>query len=418
VSGSATSRALLIRLLLASLSVLGVVAPPVSARARGRAGANPLAGRRQFINCEALSSPNQGWNPWLRAHQARGTARTLLERLAKTPVTFSFAGTAAQDIGKRMERYMAAVDHPPLGGPDCRTPLHYSAATWARGPVPAADPRRRFTGGYPVLAIRSLDYRACKGGVGRRTDYKPFIDSFTKQLGRTWARRAEYRYKDTVRPPDSDFRPDRRRAAAIILEPDYLALIGAGKGCVSAKSARRSLRLMRYAVAKLTALPRVTVYIDAGEENWLSVGQAVRLLKLAGVGRARGFALNSTHTGTTRANLRYGNRIARRLGGAHYVINTAENAHGKLPRHWHGRAWSVNDSNCNPPNVGLGTPPTTHTASPYADAYLWISRPGISSNAGDRCRRGPATNVWWQHQALLAARNASFAQPAWPAPAL
>ena len=62
--------------------------------------------------------------------------------------------------------------------------------------------------------------------------------------------------------------------------------------------------------------------------------------------------------------------------------------------------------------------PTTRTASPYADAYLWISRPGLSSNGHSgmrQCTRGPGGNVFWPPKAHQEARLAIFeGQPPWP----
>jgi hypothetical protein len=435
------------------LSLIAVIAPGLAhGGATGRKQAanptNPLAGHRQFLNCETLTSPNQGFNPWLRVHQATGKTRAALLRLAHVPTVWSFAGTSERDIGKRMERYMAEVDHPAIGGSDCSAPLSYSDREWEK-PVPADDPRRAYIGEYPILAIRSLDYASCKGGVGNTgTDYRAFIDSFTKELGRTWSEPFPYGpdpkhhgYSDKRRPPDAYFRPYPQRAAAIILEPDFLALVGNGKGCVSPRAARTSVGLISYAVKTLTTLPNVAVYIDAGEDNWLGVRQAVSLLKRAGVAGARGFVLNATHTGWTKDNIRYGDEIARKLH-RHYVINTAENAHGKLPRkYWFGphcaklpygppgykgkRVAVCGDghaasnkggqnTNCNPPNAGLGAIPTTRTASKWADAYLYISRPGISSNAGNRCMRGPARNVWWTAQAVNEAERAVPRTAPWP----
>ena len=72
---------------------------------------------------------------------------------------------------------------------------------------------------------------------------------------------------------------------------------------------------------------------------------------------------------------------------------------------------------CNPRNAGLGAQPTTRTASKWADAYLWISRPGLSSNGKvgvKACGIGPQGNVWWDPKALWEARQANFAAPAWP----
>jgi Glycosyl hydrolases family 6 len=407
-------------LLLLAVALLVAAALPSLAHAGADDPTNPLAGQRQFINCENLSSNGQSWDPWWQVHHARGRAKSLLEKIARVPTTQSFAGTAASKIGRRMERTMANVDHPMVGGSNCSHHLHYSAAKWAAGPIALAD-RDPYVGDYPVLAIRSLNYSVCKGGAREpSTRYIKSINDFVSQLGRTYDSPTPYRYYDSAPAPGTHWRPYPQRQAAVILEPDRLGLIGAGKGCLSPTEKVHSLQLMSYAVKKLTSLPNVAVYIDAGEENWLSVDQAVGLLRKAGVGRARGFALNSTHTGTTRANIRYGNQIARRLGGKHFVVNTSENAHGKLPKRIYNHKSRLipipgpNNTNCNPPNAGLGTQPTTHTGSSYADALLFISRAGLSSNANDRCGRGPTTNEWYMAHALDIARQASFGQAAWP----
>ena len=102
----------------------------------------------------------------------------------------------------------------------------------------------------------------------------------------------------------------------------------------------------------------------------------------------RGFVLGSTHFNRTGKEIAYGNKVARALGGKHYIVNTAENANGALPKRKWGKYGSKATA-CNPRNAGLGTQPTTNTASVYADAYLWVSRPGISSN-GKRGARSAA----------------------------
>jgi hypothetical protein len=321
-------------------------------------------------------------------------------------------------MGRRMERYMANVDHPLIGGRNCDDRQAYASASWSRGPVPATD-RDPYVGQYPVLAIRSLNYSVCKGR-GREPDepYKLAINNFVSQLGRTYDSSVPYRYRDSAPAPGTHWRPYPQREAAVILEPDRLGQIGQGT-CLSPAEKLESFKLMRWAVKRFTSLPKVAVYIDAGEPGWLTRRQAVRLLRRAGVGRARGFALNSTHTATTKSNLHYGDWIAKRLH-KHYVVSTAENAHGKLPRRiWDHKSKLIpvpgpQNTNCNPPNAGLGQQPTAHTASSWADAYLWISRPGLSSNSGNRCGRGPTQNVWWMAHALSLARKASFRHALWP----
>lgn len=132
-------------------------------------------------------------------------------------------------------------------------------------------------------------------------------------------------------------------------------------------------RLLRYGVRRLTALPHTTLYIEAGASDWEPARRMARKLRRVGVRMARGFMLNATHNDWTANNIRYGLDLSRRVGGKHFVINTADNGRG--PVHYRkGRrrvvVW------CNPGLRGLGRPPSADTAHPRVDAYLWINRPG------------------------------------------
>ncbi|HZC14065.1 MAG TPA: glycoside hydrolase family 6 protein, partial [Thermoleophilaceae bacterium] len=91
--------------------------------------------------------------------------------------------------------------------------------------------------------------------------------------------------------------------------------------------------------------------------------------------------------------------ISRLTGGKHFVINTAENGRG--PVHYRvasGRRITVW---CNPGMRGLGPPPTTDTAHPKVDAYLWINRPGYAQV----CMGRPIE--WYLPRALTYARYAT-----------
>ncbi|MGH7487297.1 MAG: glycoside hydrolase family 6 protein, partial [bacterium] len=61
------------------------------------------------------------------------------------------------------------------------------------------------------------------------------------------------------------------------------------------------------------------------------------------------------------------------------------------------------DEWCNPAGRGLGSRPTTNTADPLVDAYLWIKSPGESDGA---CNGAPPAGEWWADYALgLAERS-------------
>jgi endoglucanase len=181
----------------------------------------------------------------------------------------------------------------------------------------------------------------------------------------------------------------------IAFEPDSLGTIDC-----HAKSRRDDrIRLLRYGVDVLSKLPNATIYIEAGASDWESAKRTAKLLRMVGVAKVRGFMLNATHYDWTRANVRHGIDISRRIGGKHFVINTAENGRGpvhqRLPNGRRLTIW------CNPPGRGLGPPPTTETSHPLVDAYLWINRPGYAQS----CQHRPIG--WYVPRALTYARNAT-----------
>jgi hypothetical protein len=378
--------------------------------------ASPLAGKRPFIDCQAAqeqTSPK--FNAWYWFQRYNGSSATkagLIGKIAKVPAAKWFAGDSIRPTPTKLEdRFLARVDDPQFGGADCTTPL-------------GAGARDQYVGDYPVIAIRAMVHSGCRGYDGDRAWndpsanglYKRWIDAFVKSLGRTWSGSGRFRYRDSAPFPDSDFRPINRQAV-VIIEPDALALMGRVSGCLTNRARANRYALLTYAAKKLGAMPGVLTYMDAGASDWLKPSEASAMLRRAGVKYIRGFATNATHYEFTKSELRYGNAVAKKLGGKHFVVNTAENANGPLPRRFWKKSAGTKSKWCNPKNAGLGTQPTTKTGSAYADAFLWISRPGISSNGKNgrsECGRGPLDNVWWETRALEEARQASFGAPFWP----
>jgi hypothetical protein len=377
---------------------------------------SPQAGRQLFVDCEASHENGaKSSNPWYweRYWQRHGSPAkaALVAKIATVPTAKWFAGNSIRTKHSRrkmFERYFARVDDPKWGGPSCATHLRRGA-------------RGAYVGTYPVLVVRALKYDRCRGFDGGGAwgryhgPYRGWIDDFAAALRRRWAGPFRYKFWAHTVWPRRYFRATVR-PATVVLEPDALALMSRRSGCLTHRARVSRYALLRYAARKLGALRRygITTYIDAGSSSWARPGEAVSMLRRAGVRFVRGFATNSTHYNATPKERAYGNRIARVLR-KHYVINTAENGRGALPkRYWtHGTKsmW------CNPKNAGLGTRPTTRTGSGYADALLWISRPGISSNGkvkGEACGRGPLGNVWWNARAFQLARKAVFSRLAWP----
>jgi endoglucanase len=157
------------------------------------------------------------------------------------------------------------------------------------------------------------------------------------------------------------------------------------------------------AIARLERQPHVVLYLDAGAADANTYQSTVRMLRKSGIDQAQGFTLNATHFDWTTSELHYGQQIARRLGGKHFVINTGENGRGPLvPKN---RVRDGNEVLCNPPGRGLG-PQSTDTGYRWADGFLWFSNPGGSGGA---CRPGaPPTAAYWPAYAEMLVRNAVY----------
>ncbi len=163
---------------------------------------------------------------------------------------------------------------------------------------------------------------------------------------------------------------------------------------------------LRYAVSALEADPHVVVYIDAGAADAVHYQQMAKWLRASGVAQAQGFFLNSTHFDWTTSEIHYGQQISRRVGGAHFVVNTGANGKGPLvPKR---RVGHGNEVLCNPPGRGLGPLSLSgdvgqQTGYAATDGLLWFSNPGGS---GGQCVPGaPPTGVFWPERAAELARN-------------
>jgi endoglucanase len=186
-----------------------------------------------------------------------------------------------------------------------------------------------------------------------------------------------------------------RARAVILFEPDSLGTID----CLTPSRRDDRIRVLRAGVKAFARLPNATVYLEGGASDWEPARRTARQLRAIGIRRVRGFMLNATHQDWTRANIRHGLDISRRVGGKHFVINTAENGRGPVHyRRSNGRRITVW---CNPGLRGLGPPPTTSTSHPRVDAYLWINRPGYAQGCGGQ------RIDWYAPRALTYARFAT-----------
>ena len=184
---------------------------------------------------------------------------------------------------------------------------------------------------------------------------------------------------------------------ALILQPDLPFAL------CSPRRSTLPLRLVADAARVFGALPHTSVYIDVGAADWPTVAQAVSLLRVAGVGSARGFALNATHYDSTANEIRFGARVAEGLAATgipnrHFVVNTAANGRPFTYQQYHGPDFDnarVCASRASTRCVTLGIPPTWRVTDPrwrlpggiqalaarFADGYLWFGRPWLDDQA-------------------------------------
>lgn len=183
----------------------------------------------------------------------------------------------------------------------------------------------------------------------------------------------------------------------VMLESDLAVAVGSNRS----PAAREALT--RYAAQLLSKHPNITVYIDGGDSDWLTPAKATQMLKAAGVGYVRGFALGSTHYAPVGAGISYGSQVVSDLAslgirGKHFIIDTADNGRGFTWlqfRQYHPGKWFDDAQPCSSTNThactALGIPPTTDVANlrwnltakqrslalAHVDAYLWFGRPWL-----------------------------------------
>jgi endoglucanase len=186
----------------------------------------------------------------------------------------------------------------------------------------------------------------------------------------------------------------------IAYEPDSIGTIS----CLAKSRRKARLKLLRYGVDVLSQLPNATIYLEGSASDWKSPSYTARTLKKIGISKVRGFMVNVTHFDWTINNIRYGQKVSRKLGGKPFVVSTSYNGRG--PVHYktskHGRRINVF---CNVRYRGLGPVPTTNTGFKKVDAFLWLNRPGISG-AGS-CNGAPKNGAWWPARALMFAKYAT-----------
>jgi hypothetical protein len=304
---------------------------------------NPLAARPWGV----YTGPADGVYPaWQRA---TGPDKELLAKVALRPrVRWFGTWIPAGQIATKVQQYVAQAQ---AGDPEVVVPMAIFRL-WPHGEGAKSQ---------PITAAQQRDYRA-------------WIDQAAAGIGAA--------------------------RVAMVLEPDLAVALTGWRPAVR-------MRLASYAASVFSALPHASVYLDAGDADWLPVDRAVSMLAAAGVAKVRGFALGATHYGSLSSEVGYGQQLVAALaraglGTKHFVVDTADN--GKpftwlqyRAAHPHGdfdaaeACRTVAETHC----VTLGVPPTWHvTASRWglspslraaaarsADGYLWFGRPWLYRQA-------------------------------------
>ncbi|MET7573842.1 glycoside hydrolase family 6 protein [Streptomyces sp. NPDC005492] len=238
----------------------------------------------------------------------------------------------------------------------------------AQGFTEAADKAGRTA----LLVLYDIPHRDCgqysQGGAGDGDSYRAWLDAVAQGIA--------------------------DRSATVILEPD--ALLHLVDGCTPAEYQDERYDLLNYAIGKLKSLKNTKVYLDAGNAGWGHPDEIYQPLQRAGIAKADGFAVNVSNFYSTQDSIAYGKQLSAKVGGKHFVIDTSRNGKGPYT------AGDADENWCNPPGRSLGETPTTKTADPLVDAYLWVKRPGESDGT---CKGGPKAGQWWASYALALAKS-------------
>jgi hypothetical protein len=197
-----------------------------------------------------------------------------------------------------------------------------------------------------------------------------------------------------------------RRPAVALLELDAIG----SSSCIASHGSMSAWEAdLRYEINAVQGLPHTVVYVEAGYSDSNSPRYTARILNAIGVRKIRGFFTNDTHQNWTINEVRWAQKISAMTGGAHFIVNTADNGHG--PKVNRNKVRFGSNDLCNPPGRALGPLGTTDTGFNHADAFMWTHPPGNSSGCGG----GPPGGVFWPARAVgLAARANQQLGPGFP----
>ncbi|MEV5877919.1 glycoside hydrolase family 6 protein [Streptomyces sp. NPDC052101] len=327
------------------------------ARASARASAAVVAGAALLLSGCSSGGGDENGHPGARITQ---------QSKAADPFWVNPDGTAARQLAA----YTKSGDQAKAG--QIRKIAEQPVGEWigpenpeqeARGFTEAAEKSDRTA----LLVLYDIPHRDCgqysQGGAADGNAYRAWIDGVARGV--------------------------EDRSAIVILEPD--AVLHLVDGCTPAQFHEERYDLLKGAIAKLKSLKNTKVYLDAGNAGWGHPDQIFQTLRQAGIDQADGFSVNVSNFYSTRDSIAYGKQLSAKVGGKHFVIDTSRNGNGPYTAGDPAQRW------CNPPGRALGETPTTKTADPLVDAYLWVKRPGESDGT---CKGGPKAGDWWASYAL------------------
>lgn len=194
----------------------------------------------------------------------------------------------------------------------------------------------------------------------------------------------------------------------LVLEPDLAMNANDGRRHTQVVDSAVRLGLVNYAARTYSALPRTTVYLDAGASDWMPASDDATNLIAAGVQYARGIAIGATHAAAVGPDVAFGAKVIQTLAARGYpgktmIEDTSDNGRPYTERQFirkhHGKVYTDDvvcktrrEQHC----MTLGVPPTDNPSiynkvlhltarqradvAQYVDAYIWFGRPWIGGN--------------------------------------
>jgi endoglucanase len=282
-------------------------------------GATLLAGASALVvggSAHAAASPffvdpDTNAAKWVAANPGDSRTPMIRDRIAATPQGRWFTTTNTSTVRAEVDAYAGAA----------------SAA-----------------GKVPIMVVYDIPNRDCGGASGggapSHDAYRAWIDQVAAGLA--------------------------GRPAAIVLEPDVLALMS---NCQSAEQQNQTKASIAYAGKKLkSGSTQTKVYFDIGHSAWLSPAEAASRVRAADISNsADGISTNVSNYRSTGDEAGFAKAVLNAVGDSRLraAIDTSRNGNGPQGSEW-----------CDPAGRAIGTPSTDATGDAQIAAYLWVKPPG------------------------------------------